>query len=556
MTAESEIEAAFKRRLAGVVPGLLDEFALNTPEKIAIHFLDSSGELARISAWGLRRKAWGIASQLLGQGEPGDRILLLLQPGIDYIAAFMGCLYSGMVAVPAYPSDAWNISSSLKRLETIIRDCDARIALVTAAEGKDLASQDSVNAVSSLSFLDPAETPTPDDPPSLPSLSPESLAFLQYTSGSTGDPRGVEVTHRNLVENLAALHLKLRHSESCSVASWLPPYHDMGLIGGILLPIFGGLTAWHMSPMTFIRRPLTWPRAISDNRVTTTFAPNFALDHIVARVKPGDLVEFDFSCWSRVVLGAEPIRPTSLERFVDLVGPAGFSRTSLMPGYGLAEATLMVTCSSKGEGPWVDSFDRDALAKGSVIPSEAGGGVAMVGCGLAARETQVLIVDPVLRVELPPGRVGEVWVRGPGVARGYWRRPELSGKRFKGRLAHGKGQYLRTGDLGFVHDGHLFLTGRMKDLIILDGRNVYPPDLEAALENNLPELRRGHGAAFGTMLAGREYVVVAYEPVRGRADNYARLLARMRAVLASRTGITPLAVLLVPLGTSPPDHQR
>ncbi len=548
----ANMDAILEQHLAGTIPDLLDHFAERTPHKNAVHFLDSSGKTRTVCAATLRHQAWGIAHHLLEKGAPGDRILLLLPPGIEYIASFMGCLYAGMVAVPAYPLDTWNISSSLERLGVVVRDCAAQVALTDTAKGDGFTSHSAAGDLfTRLACVDVTTVSHADEPLRIPSPDQETLAFLQYTSGSTGNPRGVEITHRNLLENLAAMHLAFGHSDSSAVASWLPPYHDMGLIGGILLPIFGGLTAWHMSPTTFIRRPGLWLRTISEGKVTTTFAPNFALDHIVARLGPKDVEGLDLSCWRRAVNGAEPIRAASLERFAKLLEAAGFRREALTPGYGLAEGTLMVTCLPLDRDLRVVELDREALAEGRAVRTEERGGATMVGCGRPARATQVRIVDPDSCRQLPDGRIGEVWVTGPGVARGYWGHPEQSRKTFRACLVDGDEEHLRTGDLGFLLEGDLFLTGRCKDLIIHEGRNVYPSDMEELLENELPELRRGHGAVFGTMLDGREHVVVAYEPSRGRIDDPRRLLARVRAVLGAHARITPLAVLLVPLGASP-----
>ena len=553
MMQPTDLDAALADRLAGTVPDLLDRFAEQTPDKTAVCFLNSMGGAQTIDAAGLRRRAWGIAHRILEAGGAGERVLLLLPPGIDYIASFMGCLYAGMVAVPAYPLDTRNISSSLERLGSIVEDCEAQIALVNPSDsGEAQCLPELPGLPARLTWVDVAAAPLADEPPPISRQVRDSVAFLQYTSGSTGDPHGVEVTHRNLLENLTAMHLAFEHNEASAVASWLPPYHDMGLIGGILLPIFGGLTSWHMAPTTFIRRPALWLRAISEGRVTTTFAPNFAFDYIVTRLGSEDIAGFDLSCWHRAVNGAEPVRAASLERFAEFAKPAGFRREALAPAYGLAEATLMVTASPADRDLLVVELDREALAEGRAVKAEHAGGVVMVGCGHPARNTNIRIVDPESRVQLQEGRVGEVWVAGPGVARGYRGRVEQSAEIFRAHLADDEGEeYLRTGDLGFILDGDLFLTGRVKDLIIDEGRNIYPPDVEELLEREMPELRRGYGAVFGTMVDGRERVVVVYEPVRRGAADPGQLLVRMRSVLASHTGVTPLAVLLVPMGTSP-----
>lgn len=541
-------------RLSGTVNQLLDLFASTAPDELAVRFFESDASYEDVTAQQLRHRAWGIAELLRRHAPEGSRVLFLLPPGIDYIASFFGCLDAGMIAVPAYPLDAKNVRASLSRLSGMARDCEPAIALTATSDGVDTSNLPlAETGLADVCWID-VEHAIPTSTLTLEATQdPDRTALLQYTSGSTGNPRGVMVTHRNLLENLTAMYVAYGHNPGDALASWLPPYHDMGLIAGILLPIYGTATGYHMAPRTFVRNPELWLKSISDGAVTTTFAPNFAFDHIVSRVPRENLEGLDLSSWRRAINGAEPVRPDTLRRFAQHLEPTGFRPECMAPSYGLAESTLVATATPLGQEPLIASLDRDLLAMGEAVHADDDdpAAVRMVGCGVPLQKTEIRIVDPDTRRELPDGQVGEVWIGSPGVAEGYWGQRDESAEKFRAETVDGGSPSLRTGDLGFLFDGELFISGRRKDILIVDGRNVYPPDVEATLESEHPELRRGAGAVMPIEFGGNEHIVVCYEPAADDVAGLAELPARMRATLGSAFDVTPLVVAVVGRGSTP-----
>jgi acyl-CoA synthetase (AMP-forming)/AMP-acid ligase II len=338
--------------------------------------------------------------------------------------------------------------------------------------------------------VDSVELPRPHD---------TTLAYLQYTSGSTATPRGVMITQENVLSHCLALSLVGETTDSSRSLCWLPYFHDYGLVHGILAPFYAGIPAYLMSPLTFLRRPLRWLEAVSRFEITHSGGPNFSYEACLRAVRQQEGWQADLSNWTVASCGAEPIHPETVEQFIDTFGPRGFRRTAFAPGYGLAEATLLVTVKRVGAEPSFLNVEADALA-GSIVrevPASERGVRTLVGCGKPLEETRVRIVNPVTQSECRPGVVGEVWLAGTGVGAGYWGKPKETDAIFKATLAGSEeGPYLRTGDLGFLHRGELFLTGRLKDLIIVRGRNYYPQDLEWTAQQAHAGLRRGYGAAF------------------------------------------------------------
>ncbi|GAB4195278.1 MAG: hypothetical protein OHK0022_11900 [Roseiflexaceae bacterium] len=511
------------------------------------------GEAAeRLTYRVLDREARRMAVHLQAQGLTGERAVLLLPPGLAYIVAFWGCLYAGVVAVPVYTPRS---EASLPRLQTALASADARVVLSTAAQLERLAGLAArlPQLGRAVLLATDALGPTVPEDWCRPAVTPDSLAFLQYTSGSITAPKGVMLSHRNLLHNLAVIHRAFGVTPESRGVSWLPPYHDMGLIGMILEPLYGGAEMTLLSPFDFLQSPLRWLQAISETRATISGGPNFAYDLCVERIKPEQRRELDLSCWTTAFSGAEPVRAETLERFSAAFGECGFQRTAWYPCYGLAEASLMVSGGPRGTAPLVRRFDAAALERHEVAeaPAEQGTGRTLVGCGDVLGGQEVRIVNPASGVELPGGAVGEIWVRGPSVAQGYWGLPEASAETFQARVG-GAGPFLRTGDLGFLHGSALFITGRIKDLIIIRGRNLYPQDLEWTARSSHPALRGGDGAAITIDSDGQTRLVIVHE-VERRAlrTDLAPVAEAVRLAVAGEHAVPVAAVLLLKPGQLP-----
>ncbi|GAA3167047.1 fatty acyl-AMP ligase [Planomonospora alba] len=447
---------------------------------------------SRLTFAELDERARSVGAWLAGR-RMEDRTALLLHPaGLEFLAVFLGCLYSRVVAVPS-PLPQTD-PRALERAAGIIKDADVRLVLTDAADlgtltawlhEAGLAGAVECVATDTLALPDPGEWTEPE-------IGPDTLAYMQYTSGSTSEPRGVMLDHANLLHNENEIWRAIGSPTTGVGAGWLPHYHDMGLIGMLLQPIYAGGDLYFASPIDFVMRPALWLEMISRYRAEYTVAPNFAYEWCAARVTDEQAAGLDLSCLKFALNGAEPVRAGTLRTMVRRFGPIGFDERAWAPAYGMAEATLVISATPVGQGPLVRRFDAAALERNEAVPAEAG--VELVGCGRPVTMT-VDIVDPDSRRPLGEGRVGEIWVRGGSVARGYWQRDEATRDAFGGRTATGRGPFLRTGDLGFTLDGELYVTGRIKDVIIVKGRNLYPQDLEEAARGVHPAL--GAAAAFG-----------------------------------------------------------
>ncbi|MCP3144577.1 condensation domain-containing protein [Pyxidicoccus xibeiensis] len=518
--------------------------------------VDGEGEEAHLTYAELDRRARAIGGFLQARGARGERVLLLYPPGLDYVAAFVGCLYAGAVAVPAYPPDPMRVARTLPRLEAVIQDARARFALTTGfiqSVAESLGEQSA--ALAGLTWvatdaLDDAEADGWKDP----GARRESLAFLQYTSGSTGTPRGVMLSHGNLLHNSLAIHRCFEHTEDSRGVIWLPPYHDMGLIGGVLQPLCGGFPVVLMSPLDFLKRPARWLEAISRYRATTSGGPNFAFDLCVRKTTPEQRAALDLSSWDVAFNGAEPVRAETLERFAQAFAGSGFRKQAFYPCYGLAEATLIASGGRKLTPPVERTFVGEALQQGRAEAAEPGadGARVLVGCGQRVLDQELLVVDPESRVPSAAGRLGEIWVRGESVAASYWERAEESEATFRAHRADtGEGPYLRTGDLGFLAGGELFVAGRIKDLIILRGRNHYPQDLELTAEGSHPAMRPGCSAAFAVEAGGEERLVVVMEVDRKHLAEPSEAIDAIRRAIAGAHEVAVGTVVLIPAGGLP-----
>jgi acyl-CoA synthetase (AMP-forming)/AMP-acid ligase II len=450
---------------------LLQRRADEQPERHAFSFLaDGEGEAeARLSYGELDRRARALGARLRALGLAGERALLLYPPGLEFIAAFFGCLYAGAVAVPAYPPRA---NRPMTRLRSIAADARPRAVLTTAGQWPDADKWSA--GVPELQGLARLATDAPADDWDRrwrdPGAGGQTLAFLQYTSGSTATPKGVMITHGNLLANSATIRACFASTAESRGVFWLPLFHDMGLIGGVLQTLYCGGSSTLLSPVAFLQRPLRWLQAISRTGATISGGPNFAYDLCVRKVTPEQRATLDLSRWHVAFNGAEPIRAETLERFAEAFAPCGFRREAFLPCYGLAEATLLVSGGPPGAPPALVAARAADLGRDRVVPADAHDAEARVlaGSGRVPAELEVAIVDPATGLRLPADRVGEIWVKGPSVAQGYWDRPEATAQTFRAALADaGAGPFLRTGDLGFLRDDALFVTGRLKDLIII-----------------------------------------------------------------------------------------
>jgi acyl-CoA synthetase (AMP-forming)/AMP-acid ligase II len=498
--------------------------ALEHPERLAYTFLQD-GETAEVSlTYGeLDRQARTIGAHLQQLGAVGERVLLLYPAGLEYIAAFFGCLYAGAVAVPAYPP---RFNHSMERLQAIVADAQATVALTTATFWSKLEKTPDLLPLRWVTTNQTADGMA--EAWREPTIDTHTLAFLQYTSGSTGTPKGVMLSHGNLLYNLQMIQRAFRLTEQSIGVGWLPLYHDMGLIGTILQPLYVGIPCILMSPMAFLQRPVRWLQAISRYKATVSGGPNFAYDLCVRKITPAQRATLDLRSWELAFSGAEPIRQDTLERFAAAFAPCGFRRQAFYPCYGLAEATLIVSGGEKADGPVVHAVQKAALEQRQAVPATAAEEVqTFVSCGQTLLEQRIVIADPESCMQCEPGRVGEIWLTGPSVAQGYWHRPAETAQTFRAYLADtGEGPFLRTGDLGFMHQGELFVTGRLKDVIIIRGSNHYPQDIEWTVERSHPSLRPGCGAAFAVERDGEERLVVVQEVERRHQPPLRRLPER------------------------------
>jgi 8-amino-7-oxononanoate synthase len=543
-------------RAAGVqtLVDLLEYRAGQQPTDIVFRFISGTGGTEEsITFATLQRQARAIAAHLAEHVVPGDRVVLLVPPSLEYVAAFFGCLYAGAIAVPAYPP---NPRRADPRVARIIGDCGARLAIVSSAFMARLDGWLALSPeLSGITWLEASRLSHGDAGGwRAPSVTGSSLAMLQYTSGSTGDPRGVMLAHANLLHNSAIIHRVSEHRANDHGVFWLPPFHDMGLIGGILQPIYAGLSAALMAPATFLQRPLTWLEAMSRLRATTSGAPNFAYDLCVERISDEERRTLDLSAWRTSFNGAEPIRADTLERFREAFAGCGLRPNVFLPCYGLAEGTLLVSGGPAEHPAKLALADRRRLESGELRqPDEDGASaIALVASGEAVREQVVKIVDPDTTSVCSDGQVGEIWVAGGSVAIGYWNRADATAATFQARLSGSPHAFLRTGDLGVFQDGQLIVTGRLKDLVILDGRNYYPHDLEVAAERSHTSLRPGFAAAFSVSGSGRERLVLVAEVIRHhKREQDSALFHAIRTELAGTIGVVPDEIVLLRQNTIP-----
>jgi acyl-CoA synthetase (AMP-forming)/AMP-acid ligase II len=540
---------------------LLRYRALHQPERIAFTFLkDGKTESASLTYQELDRYSSAIATGLTNQfpdplesmERAGARALLLYPPGLEFITAFFGCLYAGVVAVPVYPPKR---NQNLFRLQAIAADAQAQIALITASLCQKIKSQfvqnpelANLNCLATNTLVE-SENFCPHP------ATPDTLAFLQYTSGSTGTPKGVMLSHGNLICNSKYMDQIWGFSSESIMVSWLPTFHDMGLIYGILQPLYHGFPCYLIPPTAFIQEPICWLQAISLYQGTHSGAPNFAYDLCVRKITPQQRATLDLSSWHMTLNGAEPVRGDTIEQFTAAFKPCGFDLATFCPGYGLAEATLVVAGVPNNRVPNLYKFQAKALAQNHAIEGKNEEKVqTFIGHGKPGIDTKIVIVDPELLTQCPLGKVGEIWVAGSTVAQGYWQRIEETKETFGAYLADSQaGPFLRTGDLGFIKDGELFIAGRLKDVIIIRGQNHYPQDIEAIVVQSHPALRPSCGAAFTVEVKGEERLVIVQEVERTwlRKLDVEMVVRTIRKAVVQEHDLHVYAIALIKTGTIP-----
>lgn len=539
------------------VQSLADLFTLRCargPQDLAYAFVRDTLDLDRqLTRQELDRAARGLACELRRLVEPGARALVIYPPGLEVVVAFWACILAGLVPVPAPAPDPVRRKHILPHLGAIIEDAQVAVVLSTAYI-QSLVSADLFSGQAPVAWVVTDQVTTDCDSTVSLNRQLSETAYLQYTSGSTSAPRGVMISHRNVLAQCDGILRSAGVTDQSRSLCWLPYFHDYGLVHGILAPFYAGIPAYIMSPVTFLRRPLRWLEAIERYGITHSGAPNFAYEACVkAADKRGDW-HCDLRTWTVASCGAEPIRTETLDRFCQAFSPWGFRREVLMPAYGLAEATLVVTAAPYGRPPLLTGVCPDALEDHRIErkPVEEAGAKVFVGCGLPLPDTQVMIVNPVTHSPCRSEEIGEIWISGPSVAQGYWNRPDLTQETFGVAIGdESEARYLRTGDLGFLSNGQLFVTGRLKDLIILNGRNLYSHDLEQTIDGCHPALRRGGGAAFSVEEQDAERLVLVLELERVQDVDHGEVATAVRLAVAEQHDVPVWAVVLVRSGGIP-----
>lgn len=538
---------------------LLRERADQQGDRLAFAYLeDGTVESRRITYGELDRQARAVAARLQEVAEAGERALVIYPAGIDFLIGLFGCLYAGLIGIPTPPPEASRLKRTRPRLDSIIDDARASLVLTTAPiramlEQSDRAVFDGQAARwLTTETIDPARA----DDWRAPRLAGGDLAYLQYTSGSTAEPKGVMIEHQTLLFYVEQLRQVVRYTPDSATVSWLPNFHDYGLIQALLEPLYSATPSYLMSPFAFVKRPSAWLQAISRYRATHSQGPNFAYDLCARRIKPEQCEGLDLSNWRAAGNAAELINPKVLDAFTARFGPYGFRRSAFCPGWGLAEAVLILSNNPEHEEPVVAHFDTDALEENRVVEvdPDAAHARAVVGCGRVFPSTRLILVDPDTRKPCGPDEVGEIWVSDPAVTRGYWDRPDVTERIFRATDAGtGEGPFLRTGDLGFLWGGEIFLVGRIKDVIIIRGTNHHPQDIEWTVQAAHPALRPENGAAFSAVIDGEERLVLAQEVEAEhaadlRADEIARVV---REAVTESHDLALFALLLLRRGSLP-----
>lgn len=503
------------------LPEVLQARAQHSPDETAFIFITDGDDLEEVITYKeLDHAARAIASGLIALNMKGERALMLYPGGMDFIKALYGCLYAGIIAVPAYPPRK---NRSLERLRLMVADSGARIVMGTdETYNTSNKNFEDVEELKNLKwFITGSDINEQFRENNYIKTSPDDIALLQYTSGSTGNPKGVIITHSNIMNNSNFIRTSFSFTMKSRPVTWLPAFHDMGLVGHILQPVFTGHTSVLMPSVAFLQKPVRWLKAITRYKGTVAGAPNFAYDLLVDNTTEEERNGLDLSSLKTLYCGAEPIRKASLTRFLDVFGKYNLTAEQLYPCYGMAESTLIISSPEAGRGPVYITVSTTELEAGKVVcvPEDSPEGRQLTGVGHAWLDTQIQIIDPNTLRPSESNKVGEIWVRGKSISIGYWNNEDLTNKTFKARLADDTLDYLRTGDLGFMHEGELYITGRLKDMIILHGLNYYPQDIELVAEGSHEALTPNASAAFSVMVDDIEKLVIVVEVKRSYLRN-------------------------------------
>lgn len=532
---------------------VLEANALHFPQRAALHFLPDGVEIGETLTFAqLHEQSQSLAAALQSRYAPGDSVLLMLPSSLDYVRAFCACLYAGLIAVPLFPPPSRK-PRHLDRVRNVVVDAEPALILAPADHCQNLLEL--VERKVDVLTVQDLGTP-PASQWQRPAVDGATVAFLQYTSGSTGTPKGVEVRQRNLIANVELMRQAYGFDEHGGMVNWLPLYHDMGLIGGMLAPLYSGMPCYLMASQTFVNAPSTWLQALSRYRATASFAPNFAYALCNRVVSDNLIAQLDLSAWQHAINGAEPIHPGTLEAFAQRFAVCGLNPLAISPGYGQAEATLCVSATPVDALPVVLRLDKAVLETGRVaLAATEVPAVEFVACGYPQALHDIAIVDPQSHERCAADHIGEVWLSGPSNAEAYWKNPEASREAFAARVVGEPGHYLRSGDLGFMHEGQVVICGRLKDLLILNGRNLYPHDIEFAITDAEPGIRTGRIAAFSEMdpVLGREKLVIVAEPQRKFVDraHHPALFASMQNAVREAADCGIDQIVLVEAGTIP-----
>lgn len=508
----------------------------------------SRDDAVTLSYDALDRAARGVAAWLQARFAPGERVLLLYPVGVDFVPAFLGCAYAGMIAVPA-PMPGGHLQQR-RRVEAIARD--AQIAAVFTDRGNRaevaewLAASERAELPCVATDVDALGEP---DAWTMPALDRETLLLLQYTSGSTGDPKGVMIAHGNLLCNADAFVRGMGLTREMRFGGWIPLYHDMGLLAQLMPALLLGTSSVLMTPNAFVMRPHYWLRMIDRYDIQFSAAPNFAYELCQRRITDAQLAELDLSRWRFAANGSEPIQASTLLGFAQRFAPAGFRAEAFAPCYGMAEATVYIS-GHADRAPCLRAVDAEALARDRLQPVRDGAAVRqIVGCG-TADAFDVRVVDPSTGRSLGDGEIGELWLRGPSIGQGYWRRADATVAAFHATTDRGEAGFLRTGDLGTVVDGEIFITGRHKEMMIVHGRNLYPQDIEHELRMQHPELATRLGAVFAVAEGATEDTVVVTHELQGKHDDDAMrdLAVAIKHTVSREFGVRVAGVVLLRAG--------
>ncbi|WP_067848778.1 fatty acyl-AMP ligase [Nocardia lijiangensis] len=528
----------------------ISQRAADAADRIAYTFLpDGENESHSWTFGEVEQLSRALAARISQDAAPGDRALIVAPDSADFVLAFLACQFAGVVAVPVYPPFPITSPRRAQTLRTIAEDCGATAVLCAAPEQTRQLLTEAVPELDRLRWIGiAADAQGARDFEPVP-VTGADVSFLQYTSGSTSAPKGVVVTHDALMHNQEVIRQSMGFRPETRFVGWLPLFHDMGLMGTVVPAIYVGSRAVLLPPLTFVQRPIRWLRAVTRYRATITGGPNFAYELCCRRIPATDREGLDLSSLEVAFNGAEPIRAETLARFATEFAGHGFDSNAFYPCYGLAESTLMTTGTRRGTGAVTLTVSRDELAEGRVTP---GADQTLVGSGRVSLHRELLIVDPDTRVPAPDGQVGEIWIGGPDAALAYWGNDAATEDTFRAEtVAPQSGPYLRSGDLGALIDGELYVVGRRKDLVIIGGRNYYPQDIEHTVENADPRIRRGCTAAFAVDREGGEELIVVAELKADAEPDIAALTAALRAAVTVDHSITPAQVVLARAGTVP-----